>query len=219
MVFEVGGFENPFRSGRGRDSLSDRAIEKRLKKWANGRAVFRMPETTDEQLDHLNIARTPEQQQALDIALLGVLADLADSNSFAERMRRAEKFDRVSEFQLFRDAVASYKAGRLKRKVFEGEFVGEATFYAFKVSENMSEKADAPVYVSENDDGCREIRMYLSPEGLPAVSSTEQDGDLVLSEGRGVTFLRLQGELKCQLAISARNEQEEVFVQLPPDKK
>jgi hypothetical protein len=162
---------------------TDRKDLKKRLRWANGRAVFRLPETTDEQLDQLNVLRTEEERAAFNIALRGVLAELADPAVRNERMQRAKDYDRRNAAGTLARAALGLQQGILTQETFNSSFLSNNILYSPLLNE-LSE--GAPFDIVEGGD--REVVYIYS--SLDLLQKESPDSLYIESVGRN--FLKAQ---------------------------
>ncbi|WP_328614557.1 hypothetical protein OHS18_42060 [Amycolatopsis sp. NBC_00355] len=182
----------------GGEAAKDKQAKERLK-WADGRAVFRMPETTDEQLDQLRFVRTREDRRAFNIALRGILGQLADPAQREQRLREARTFDERNASRVLIRAIDFVKAKRMDRDELQREFVSTMNFYVFSpIDEDFSDFDRVDLAVESDAGEPLKIEAFSRSDWLLESRPTEEAEAFEIA---GVHLLEVQKELGCVVTL------------------
>ncbi|WP_146231813.1 hypothetical protein [Lentzea atacamensis] len=171
--------------------------------WSEGRAVFRMPETTDEELDLMRAIHSEDERKMFNVALTEVLEELGDPGMRQERLQRARQFDQKNARRILARAANAYRSKRLTQQQFKDEYLRKSILFA-----PIPDGSQLPIVV-EGEAGYPIAPVFSSLQALQDEFGPDQE----YIEGIGQAYLDFQIRRRCNLLLDRGKSH---AVTLPP---
>ncbi|MFS8098396.1 hypothetical protein LFM09_14780 [Lentzea alba] len=156
--------------------------------WSEGRAVFRMPETTDEDLDLMRAIHSEDERKMFNVALTEVLEELGDPGMRQERLQRARQFDQKNARRILARAANAYRSKKLTQQQFKDEYLRKFILFA--------PGSQLPIVVEE-EAGYPVAPVFSSLQALQEEFGPDQE----YIEGTGQAYLEFQIRRRCNLLL------------------